>query len=266
MDFFLGTDMPNWLAREDVPLFVSRRRLVRYKKTLPRARVPWALDSGGFTELSLHGCWTVTAARYAAEATRFALEIGRMVLAAPMDWMCEPVIRDGDGKKIPGTHLSVREHQRRTVNNLRELRSLAPSVPWIPVLQGWEYGDYLRHVEDYGRAGIDLRTEPRVGLGSVCRRQGTGMVESLIRELSGMGIRLHGFGFKIDGLRRVAPFLASSDSMAWSFHARKDNLRMDGCEHKAKDCRHCRRWALLWREKVLRTIRRAEEARQLTLW
>jgi len=27
---------------------------------LPRAREPWALDSGGFSELSLHGEWTIT--------------------------------------------------------------------------------------------------------------------------------------------------------------------------------------------------------------
>lgn len=48
--FWLGTHKTGWLERTDVPLFISRRRLVE-RVTLPRARGPWALDSGGFTEL-----------------------------------------------------------------------------------------------------------------------------------------------------------------------------------------------------------------------
>ena len=57
--FYLGTHHPSWLRKTDVPLFVSRRRLAGLK-TLPRARGPWALDSGGFQELILHGEWTVS--------------------------------------------------------------------------------------------------------------------------------------------------------------------------------------------------------------
>jgi hypothetical protein len=52
--FFLGTHMPHWLGLLDIPLFVSHRRLGRLK-TLPRALGPWALDSGGFSELALFG-------------------------------------------------------------------------------------------------------------------------------------------------------------------------------------------------------------------
>jgi hypothetical protein len=54
MRFLLGTHQPNWLEQLDVPLFVSHRRLARYKR-MPRARTDWALDSGAFTELNLHG-------------------------------------------------------------------------------------------------------------------------------------------------------------------------------------------------------------------
>jgi hypothetical protein len=43
-------------------------------------------------------------------------------------------------------------------------------------------------------------------LGSVCRRQDTGMVESLVRDLHAQGIRLHGFGFKVLGLARCARY------------------------------------------------------------
>ena len=128
MIFFLGIHEPAWMARTDVPLFVSRRRLVR-RKTMPRARGRWALDSGGFTELSMHGRWTVPSAQYAAEVRRFRDEIGGLEWAAPQDWMCEPFITRKTGR-------TVAEHQRLTVANLLELRSIAPDLPWVHVGQG----------------------------------------------------------------------------------------------------------------------------------
>ena len=62
--FLLGTHQPGWLTRAGVPLMVSDRRLRAYKR-LPESSAPWALDSGGFTELQQYGRWTVTAADYA---------------------------------------------------------------------------------------------------------------------------------------------------------------------------------------------------------
>ncbi|MGW4241176.1 deazapurine DNA modification protein DpdA family protein [Nocardia sp. NPDC004722] len=46
MKFYLGTHQPHWLALTDVPLFISDVRL-RDRKTFPRARGEWGLDSGG---------------------------------------------------------------------------------------------------------------------------------------------------------------------------------------------------------------------------
>jgi hypothetical protein len=80
--------------------------------------------------------------------------------------MCEPDVRARTG-------LSVEEHQRRTIASVLELRALAPEIAWAPLLQSWTDGDYWRHAEQYERAGVDLRREARVGLGSVCRRQST---------------------------------------------------------------------------------------------
>lgn len=80
--FLLGTHQPGWLARTAVPLFVSARRL-RVSKTLPRAVAPWALDSGGFTELQQYGRWTVTPADYVARVRRYRDEIGNLTCAAP---------------------------------------------------------------------------------------------------------------------------------------------------------------------------------------
>lgn len=213
MRFYLGTHQPHWLGTAGVPLFVSARRL-RDRKSWPKAAAPWALDSGGFSELSLHGRWVTAPEDYVREARRWRQEIGGMDWAAAQDWMCEPWILEKTG-------LTVERHQRTSVENYLLLTRLAPEMPWAPVVQGWAFDDYLRHVGMYADAGVNLAALPVVGLGSVCRRQDTGMVEGLIRDLHGRGLRVHGFGFKLKGLRKVAPYLASADSMAWSFAARR---------------------------------------------
>jgi hypothetical protein len=139
--FYLGTHQPHWLWHAEVPLMVSARQPV-----LPQASCRWALDSGAFTELSVHGRWTLPTACYAEQAARLADQLGGLDFAAPQDWMCEPAI-------LARTGLSVAEHQQRTVANYLELRTLAPWLPWIPVVQGWRLDDYLACVALYQRAG-----------------------------------------------------------------------------------------------------------------
>jgi hypothetical protein len=180
--------------------------------------------------------------------------------AAIQDWMCEPFA-------LKRTGLTVPEHQRRTVASYLDLREIAPDLPWAPVIQGWAHGDYLRHVEAYDRAGVDLRTMPVVGLGSVCRRSSTAGILDVVYRLSDLGIRLHGFGVKTEGLRMIAHRLASADSMAWSFQARRAKRRLPGCVGHV-NCANCPRYALSWRDKVLTAIGEAREpaARQMALW
>ncbi len=236
--FYLGTHQPHWLRLTDVPLFVSRRRLTGVKK-LPRAIGPWALDSGGFTEIAMHGRFTVSAATYAAEVRRFRDEIGRMEWAAPQDWMCEPAM-------IERTGLSVAEHQRRTIASYLELQALAPDLPWIPVLQGWGVFQYFSHVEQYAAAGIDLASFPLVGVGSVCRRQAGLTAAAIFRGLANFyHLRLHGFGVKTTGLRGAGDSLVSADSMAWSSSGRR-SAPLPG--HPHKNCANCLEYALLWRD------------------
>src|SRR5262249_55262035 len=143
-EFFLGMHHPNALATSTVPLFVSRTRLSR-QKSLPRAAVRWALDSGGFTELERSGRWTLSARTYAGLVRRYQDEVGLMAWAAPQDWMVE-------SRMLKRTGLSVDEHQRLTVENWLALRDLAPDLPIIPVLQGWDVDDYLRCIERYAAA------------------------------------------------------------------------------------------------------------------
>jgi hypothetical protein len=235
--FYLGTHRENWLGMVDVPLFVSHRRL-NGRKTLPGATCSWALDSGGFTELNLHGRWVTTEDEYVEAVHRYQDEIGNLEWAAPMDWMCEPFV-------IEQTGLTVEAHQRLTVENYLRLKDQGP---FIPVLQGWELHDYLRCVDLYSQYGVDLTEVPLVGVGSVCRRQSTAEIGWIFRTLSGMGIACHGFGVKKAGLRAYGEYLASADSLAWSYNARK-NPPLPGCTHQ--NCSNCLRWALRWRDELL---------------
>lgn len=150
-----------------------------------------------------------------------------------------------------GTGLSIHEHQRRTCDSWFKLRELAPDLPWVPVLQGWHITDYWRHVDMYKERGTDLRRVPLVGLGSICRRQGTAEATRLICALSRYGLKLHGFGLKTLAWRRgAANFLASADSMAWSMEARRLPSALPGCT-RHKKCNNCPTYALRWRERLL---------------
>lgn len=238
--FLLGTHHASWLARTDIPLFISRRVLDR-RTTLPRARGVWALDSGGFSELSIHGRWTVAPRSYAELVRRAATEIGGLQWAAIQDWMCEEAILRRTGR-------TVAQHRRATIESWLELTTIAPDLPWVPVLQGWTRGDYLDHVEEWARAGVDLKSCPVVGVGTICRRQHTLRASLLLSELASLGLRLHAFGFKTAGLLSSQEWLVSSDSLAWSLHARRNPPHPD-CDHAR--CSNCLRFALDWRERLL---------------
>lgn len=247
--FYLGTHQPSWFALTGVPLFVARQRLDRrgrpgqWRLKLPEARGRWCLDSGGFNEVH-RGGWSITASQYVEQVQRARDEIGKLDWAAPLDWMCEDTA-------LKATGLTIKQHQRLTVDNLVELRTLDPTLPIIPVLQGYSIDDYRRCADMYDRAGIDLTTEPTVGLGSVCRRQATSEIEAIAREFHGWGMRLHGFGVKSLGLARYAHMLQSADSLAWSSRG----YRVMPCAHGpnrrgqfAANEANCLPFALAWRE------------------
>lgn len=246
--FYLGTHETSkqwWDA--GVPLFVSRRRIDRnHKKRFPVATAPWALDSGGFTELDTYHGWRTTPAEYVASVLLYQGEIGQLTWCAPQDWMCEPHMLEKTG-------LTVADHQRLTVDNFLELEQQLGDLV-VPVLQGWLHDDYLRCVELYEQAGVDLASKPTVGLGTVCRRQDTAAAEGIVRALQ--PLRLHGFGVKTLGLARYGDLLASADSMSWSVTARKQQIRLEGHDHQI--CNNCLDYALIWRQKMLESTK--EEA------
>lgn len=229
--FYLGSHhaTSRWWAL-GVPLFVSVR-VLRERKRLPRAVAPWALDSGGFTELRQFDRWVTTENEYVEHVERLR-DIGLLAWVAPQDWMCEPCM-------VRKTGLSVREHQERTVASFLSLRArLGPLV--IPVLQGYGPREYDRCADLYSSAGVDLAAEPVVGIGSVCKRSATREAARLIRYVAGNGFRLHGFGIKGDTFKACADVLTSADSMAWSFAAR----------YEGRDC-NAPDEALRWRARLL---------------
>jgi hypothetical protein len=250
MRFYLTTHKRHWVRLTGLPLFLKSEHFVTAAK-LPEALGPYAVDSGGFSELQRHGRWTRSPRQYVDDLRRIWEHVGPYDWAAPQDWMCEDLIIHG-GKAGPlifaGTHLSVTEHQRRTVQNFLELRSMAPDLRIVPVLQGRTVADYERCRDLYDRAGVDLTREPTVGLGSVCRLQSTAEGAAIVTAMAAHGIKLHGFGFKTLGLAKVGHLLASADSAAWSYHARR-RPAMPG--HTHKNCANCLPYALRWRTRVL---------------
>lgn len=219
-EFLLGTHVVSWAwnGRAGGPLFLSQRKLQGRKSRFPPATVPVYIDSGGFTELSTFGRWTVPARSYVDLVRRVSDEMGTVRWAAIQDWMCEDEIRAKTG-------LTVAEHQRRTVASYHELLALAPEVRWLPVLQGQTLDDYEQHLVMYAESGVHLPSHRLVGVGSVCRRNDTDEIGEVLAGLCGRGLRLHGFGVKADGLRKHGQWLRSADSMAWSSRGRHESAQ-----------------------------------------
>lgn len=227
MRFFCGLHQPSDAKHFDAA-FISVNRLRQRKG--PFEVGDWIMDSGAFTEISTHGGYRHSVAEYAAEIRRWAWN-GRLLAAVAQDWMCEPWI-------VERTGLSVAEHQRLTVERYDALRAEDTDGIYImPVLQGYQPADYVRHV---GMYGARLGYGAWVGVGSVCKRNSSPRaVEAVLDAIKGVrpDLRLHGFGLKATALRSAFVFdaLYSADSMAWSFHARRRG-------RNANDWREAKRW------------------------
>lgn len=241
MKFYLGTHMVHWLWTVDVPLFMSQRRLIRNKKLYPAIN-SWALDSGGFSELSLYGEWRTTPKYYVDSIRRYEEHIGKLDWAACQDWMCEPFI-------TAKTKKTVKEHQTLTTDSFIHLNNIGLETPIIPIIQGYTLEEYKDHIDHYLSRNIDLTKYPTVGIGSVCRRQGTQEILDILKQID---LNLHGFGVKKQGLPQAKQYLTSADSLAWSFNARY-NPPLEGCTHST--CASCLKYALNWRNDILQIIR-----------
>jgi len=245
--FYLGTHVMNHIEKTDKPLFISFRQLRKRKKKPINQKGKICVDSGGFSELSMFNKWVTNADEYIDELNRLIALGLDIEWASPQDWMVEPIMLEKTG-------LTVREHQKRTVDNFIYLRSISESIHIIPVLQGQTIQQYFEHFDMYESKNIQLRKEKVVGVGSVCRRQSSNDIEHIMRSLFKKGLNLHGFGVKINGLKKYQKYLVSSDSLAWSYGARYSPL-CDKCKIEKpsnKNCANCLNYALQWRNKVIK--------------
>jgi hypothetical protein len=218
--------------------FAQHRQRIMWDGLEP---IPWALDSGAFTEISQHGAWRQPVDRYVQDVAWIDAAIPGMEWAAPQDLMCEDDVLATTGR----TEL---EHQIETVDRYVRAAAMWPDwsnrpCPFIPVLQArpGNVAGRARHVRMYEQAGVDLRGQ-LVGVGSVCREQSTSAIVDTFELLEDLGIRrCHYFGLKREGLRRVNPW--SADSMAWSLDA-LHAPPLPG--HSHQHCVSCIEYGRLW--------------------
>lgn len=211
MRFFTGLHQPSD-ARHFDAAFVSVNRL-RTRKT-PFAVGDWIMDSGAFSELSLHGRYRHEVAEYAAEIKRWKGS-GHLLAAVAQDYMCEAFILDKTG-------LTVEQHQALTIDRYDALLAHDTGVYILPVLQGFSPESYVTHIRLYGDR---LAPEAWVGVGSICKRNSDPRaIQAVLLAINAErpDLRLHGFGLKITALADplIKSLLHTADSMAWSFHAR----------------------------------------------
>lgn len=226
MRFFTGLHQPSD-ARHFDAAFVSVNRLRKRKG--PFAVGDWIMDSGAFTEISTHGHYRHGVSEYAAEIRRWKGN-GNLLAAVSQDFMCEPFI-------VAKTGLSVKIHQQFTIERYDALLAENTGVYILPVLQGFEPADYAGHVAMYGKR---LGPGQWVGVGSVCKRNSDPRaVAAVLLAIKNVrpDLRLHGFGLKSTALADplIRSLLHTADSMAWSFHARKQG-------RNANDWREAVRW------------------------
>lgn len=256
--FYLGLHKPAKIGDPRLAgraVFLCRNSIGGRKVLRPIAPgASYAVDLGGFTELQQRGRWVATVDECVDLLDQLWEQVGPYDFAAHRDMMCEPAVIAGGtwkGVTFAGTGLSVREHQRWTVEDFLVMRARARRI--APALQGWTLAEYVECARMYAAAGVDLTREPVVLLGSMCRREATADAERIIRTLYDMGlVNLHGLGFKVAGLRNCWRWLKTADSMAWSFNAR---YARTPCPHRAEwrwpdrqpiSCGNCLAYALEW--------------------
>jgi hypothetical protein len=211
--FYAGLHQPSDSAHFD-RAFISINRVRGRQRPVPVAN--WILDSGAFREIEQFGGYRHEPEVYAAEVNRLARINPGLRVAVSQDWMCEPFM-------LAKTGLTTAAHQRLTIERYDALLPLV-NVTLMPVLQGYSLQSYLDHIDQYGDR---LKPGMLVGVGSICKRNvDMRQIEAILSAIKRRrpDLRLHGFGIKTTALGSgvVRDCLASADSMAWSFAARRN--------------------------------------------
>jgi hypothetical protein len=219
-----------------------------------------AIDSGGFTAAQRWGRYPWTVEQY-ADFIREEVRSVPLDFCASMDYACE---RGVDRSALT----TNRERIEATVHNELACREAAPSLPWLPVLQGNTFEERTYGLEL--RYELDLLPRDYAGIGSICGRsprEAGRVVQFYQRRLP--GIVYHGFGMHVQALDddRVFWSMRSWDSYAWNWgRGQKDLARP--AEYLYRDgetwTTYTRRLAeLYWQNTVLP---RLQAPRQRTLF
>jgi len=178
-----------------------------------------AADCGGFVASFKWGNYRYTHEQYVDWLHGLG---SKLSWAAMMDYCCENEITSGK----PGI---VRERQNLTTQMAHLFWSLYRNKPWvwIPTIQGWGIADYERHAKemkpliDEMTAHYGSTSSFRVGIGTLCHRASTEMIQSVVLTVSRIlpGIPLHLWGVKL-GLAQstiaIPAQVVSVDSGAWN--------------------------------------------------
>lgn len=212
MRFFIGIHQPSDAKHFDAA-FVSVNRLRNRKSNF--AVGDWIMDSGAFSTIATHGGYPHPVEEYAAHVKRWKSN-GNLLAAVAQDYMCEPAM-------LAKTGLTVKDHQRLTIERYDALLRCETGCYILPVLQGYEPEEYVEHIRQYGTR---LKRGAWVGVGSICKRNNSPclILDVLIAiKTERPDLRLHGFGLKTTALAHgtIRALLETADSMAWSFAARR---------------------------------------------
>lgn len=223
--FFTGIFQPSDAQHFDAA-FISVERL--WNRVSDFVVGDWVMDSGAFMRHKM-GKGHRPVKEYAKQIRRWK-RCGDLLAAVCQDYMCEPII-------LEQTRMNIKVHQILTIGRYDDLLAEDTGVYIMPVLQGYAPADYVTHLRMYGSR---LARGAWVGVGSICKRNGDPRaVEDVLLAIKRErpDLRLHGFGLKATALASgiVDELLATADSMAWSFSARKQG-------RNGNDWREAKRW------------------------
>lgn len=189
---------------------------VRLPDPVQFAGLDAALDSAGFVAaVKYHGyIWSMN--QY-------------LDLAASHDWAWYAGMDFCVEKEIAGTQTDALFRIAETCRMYHELRQAARDRGMkdpMPIIQGWTVSQYLWCIDNFPL--IDW--PDLIGVGSMCRRHIRGengilaVIEALDKVLP-PNTKLHCFGIKGPVMEIIGkhPRLASIDSLAWDFAARRDH-------------------------------------------
>ncbi|KKL79602.1 hypothetical protein LCGC14_2013170 [marine sediment metagenome] len=218
--FFIGLHQPSdaWRFRQCM-ISVNRLEHNGRMRLSDIAVNDWILDSGAFSRLAT-GKGHMSVENYIVHINRWT-GCGNLLAAVSQDYMCEPFMLQ-KAKEFAFSDGTVKHHQELTIARYDALVNAQPSAYIMPVLQGYEPGEYITHIRQYEDRLIQGAW---VGVGSVCKRNSDSQqIERVLTAINSErpDLLLHGFGLKSKALTNhaVNEMLFSTDSMAWSYAAR----------------------------------------------